>query len=107
MLLNDGVYNGKRLLSNSTVNAMIMNQIGDLDLEGNKFGLGFMITTEKGSSMFPNQVGTFGWGGAYSTVYWADPKEKMVTLFYRQMWGAHGTELDNKFRVLAYQALND
>ena len=107
MLLNDGVYNGKRLLSSSTVNAMIMNQIGDLDLEGNKFGLGFMITTEKGSSMFPNQVGTFGWGGAYSTVYWADPKEKMVTLFYRQMWGAHGTELDNKFRVLAYQALND
>jgi CubicO group peptidase (beta-lactamase class C family) len=107
MLLNDGVYNGKRFLSSSTVRMMTMNQIGDLDLEGNKFGLGFMITTEKGSSMYPNQVGTYGWGGAFSTVYWVDPKEKMVTLLYRQMWGSHGSELDNKFRVLAYQALND
>jgi len=107
MLVNGGVYDGKRILSGNTVRLMTMNQIGDLNLEDDKFGLGFRVTTEKGSSLFPNQVGTFGWGGAFSTVYWADPKEKMVTLFYRQMWGAHGSELDNKFRVLAYQALNE
>jgi CubicO group peptidase (beta-lactamase class C family) len=107
MLLNGGVCDGKRILSSNTVRLMTMNQIGDLSLEDDKFGLGFRITTEKGSRLFPNQPGTFGWGGAFSTVYWVDPKEKMVTILYRQMWGTHGGELDSKFRVLAYQALND
>ena len=28
-------------------------------------------------------------GGAFSTTYWIDPKEKIVVLLYRQMWGSH------------------
>jgi len=107
MLLNGGEYNGKRLLSRNTVRMMTMNQIGDLDLEGDKFGLGFRVTSEKGSGMYPNQAGSYGWGGAFATVYWVDPKEKMITILYRQMWGTLGGEIDNKFRVLVYQALND
>jgi CubicO group peptidase (beta-lactamase class C family) len=107
MLLNGGEYNGVRILSSNTVRMMTMNQIGDLNLDQDKFGLGFKITTEKGSSLFPNQAGTYSWGGAFSTAYWVDPKEKMITLFYRQMWGTHGSDIDNKFRVLAYQALTD
>jgi CubicO group peptidase (beta-lactamase class C family) len=107
MLLNKGEYGGKRLLSRNTVRMMTMNQIGDLSLDENKFGLGFQVTTESGSRLFPSQAGTYGWGGAFSTVYWVDPKEKMIVILYRQMWGSYGSELDGKFRVLAYQALND
>ncbi len=107
MLLNGGEYNGKRILSSNTVRMMTMNQIGDLNLEGDKFGLGFKICSENGSGLFPNQPGTYSWGGAFSTAYWVDPKEKMITIIYRQMWGTHDQEIDNKFRVLAYQALND
>ena len=107
MLLNGGEYNGKRILSSNTVRMMTMNQIGDLNLEGDKFGLGFRICSEKSSALFPNQPGTYSWGGAFSTAYWVDPKEKMITIIYRQMWGTHGGDIDNKFRVLAYQALDD
>lgn len=107
MLLNGGEYNGKRILSSNTVRMMTMNQIGDLNLEGDKFGLGFRICSEKSSGLFPNQPGTYSWGGAFSTAYWVDPKEKMITIIYRQMWGTHGADIDNKFRVLAYQALDD
>ncbi|HTS46066.1 MAG TPA: serine hydrolase domain-containing protein [Puia sp.] len=107
MLLNGGEYNGKRLLSRNTVRMMTMNQIGDLSLDENKFGLGFMVTTERGSAAFPSQEGTYSWGGAFSTSYWVDPKEKMIVVFYLQMWGAHTGEVSSKFRVLAYQALND
>ena len=71
-----------------------------------KFGLGFAIVTEQGSSKLPNQEGTFTWGGAFSTNYWVDPKEKMVVLLYRQMWGSH-SEIDDKFKVLVYQAIAD
>jgi CubicO group peptidase (beta-lactamase class C family) len=107
MLLNNGEYNGKQYLSRNTVRMMTMNQIGDLLLDENKFGLGFEIVTEKGSSMFPHNIGTYSWGGAFSTTYWVDPKEKMVVLLYRQMWGSHGSDIDQKFKVLVYQALND
>jgi len=106
MLLNGGEYNGKRLLTRNTIRMMTMNQIGDLNLDENKFGLGFAVVTERGSSQFPMPAGTYGWGGAFSTVYWVDPKEKIITILYRQMWGTHGGEIDNKFRVLVYQALN-
>lgn len=107
MLLNGGKYNGQQLLSRNSVRMMTMNQIGDLTLgDDEKFGLGFAIATEKSSAKFPMQVGTFTWGGAFSTTYWVDPKEKIVGLLYRQMWGSHG-EIDNLFRVLVYQAISD
>jgi CubicO group peptidase (beta-lactamase class C family) len=107
MLVNGGVYNGKRLLSRNSVRIMTMNQIGDLNVGADKFGLGFRVVTENSSRLSPWQAGTFSWGGAFATTFWADPKEQMVAILYRQMWGPHGTEIDDKFRVLVYQALND
>ena len=85
---------------------MTMNQIGDIPYRGyDKFGLGFQIVSEKNGDV-PAQPGSYSWGGAYATSYWVDPKEKIITILYRQMWGTHGGEIDNKFRVLVYQALN-
>jgi len=105
MLLNGGTYNGKRILSRNVVRMMTMNQIGDLNLGNNKFGLGFGITTEKGSSILPTPVGVFEWGGAFSTTYWVDPKEKIVAIFYRQLWGSTIGDIAGKFKVLVYQAV--
>ena len=107
MLLNNGVYNGKRLLSRNTVRIMTMNQIGDVPFGNDKFGLGFQVVTEKGSSRTLAQEGTYSWGGAFATSYWVDPKEKMVLLFYRQLQGTTHGDLPDKFRVLTYQAIND
>lgn len=107
MLLNGGEYNGKRLLARNTVRMMTMNQIGDISRGGNKFGLGFGITTESGSSILPTPAGVFEWGGAFATTYWVDPKEKIVALIYRQLWGTTHGEAANKFKVLVYQALID
>jgi CubicO group peptidase (beta-lactamase class C family) len=107
MLLNNGVYNGKRLLSRNTVRIMTMNQIGDLSRGDDKFGLGFQIVSERGSARTPAQMGTYGWGGAFATSYWVDPKEKLVLLFYRQLQGTTHSDLPEKFRALAYQAIND
>jgi len=107
MLVNGGEYDGKRLLSRNTVRIMTMNQIGDLSLTEDKFGLGFRVVTENSSRLSPWQAGTFSWGGAFSTIFWADPKEKIVAVLYRQSWGSHDSEMEAKFRVLVYQALND
>ena len=107
MLLNNGVYNGKRILSRNSVRLMTMNQIGDLSRGDDKFGLGFQIVSEKGSARTPAQTGTYGWGGAFATSYWVDPKEKLVILFYRQLQGSTHGDVVEKFRALVYQAIND
>lgn len=107
MLLNGGEYNGRRFLSRHSVRMMTMNQIGDINRGANKFGLGFGITTEKGSSLLPTPEEVFEWGGAFATTYWADPKEKIIGIFYRQLWGSTFGEIANKFKVLVYSALND
>lgn len=112
MLLNGGEYNGVRLIAHNTVRMMTMNQIGDLFVNlgvptESKFGFGFALTTEEGSRLTPSQTGTYAWGGVFSTSYWVDPKEHMVVLLYRQMWGSHISDTDKAFRPLVYQAIND
>ena len=110
MLLNNGVYNGKRLLSRKGVDLFTTsNQTGTLFPDPNGyFSLGFSVINEKGHSQDLNSVGTFSWGGAFSTHYFADPKEKLCLVLMKQMWGANvGGELDKKFDVLVYQALDD
>ena len=107
MMLNEGELNGVRLLSRNTVRMMTMNQIGDVNFGDNKFGLGFGITTEKGSAKLPTPEGVFEWGGAFSTGYWADPKEKLIGIIYRQMWHNSNYDAADKFKVLTYQAIVD
>jgi CubicO group peptidase (beta-lactamase class C family) len=107
MLLNGGEYNGVRILARNSVRMMITNQIGDLNVDQNKFGFGFAIVTENGSRLSPTQEGTYSWGGAFSTTYWVDPKEKMVVLLYCQMWGSHIADVNKAFKPLVYQAIND
>jgi CubicO group peptidase (beta-lactamase class C family) len=112
MLLNGGEYNAVRLLAHNTVRMMTMNQIGDLFVNlgvqtENKFGFGFSVITENGSRLTPSQAGTYAWGGVFSTSYWVDPKEDMMVLIYRQMWGPHVADTDKAFKPLVYQAIND
>ena len=106
MLLNKGEYNGKRILSRSSIRMMTSNQIGDIDFGDDKFGLGFGIVTEKGAAKTPVSPGTFSWGGMFSSSYWIDPKEKIIAQFFLQQFpNSHG-EIHEKFKALVYQAIN-
>jgi CubicO group peptidase (beta-lactamase class C family) len=105
MLLNGGIYNGKRILSPRTVELMTNNQL-DFHFNGtNDFGLGFEIVTEKAAKRDPKNKGSFSWGGYYGTTYWADPKEKLVCLIMTQQTpNSHG-ELTSKFTTMVYSSL--
>jgi CubicO group peptidase (beta-lactamase class C family) len=108
MLLNGGIYNGKRVLGRNTVDMMITNQIGEVPYSNqDKFGLGFSIITDKSQGRTPANAGTFAWGGAFATSYWVDPKEKMVYLFFRQLQNTTKGEMVEKFRAMVYQAIQD
>jgi CubicO group peptidase (beta-lactamase class C family) len=107
MLLNKGEYNGKRLLARRTVELMTCNQIGDINLGKDKFGLGFEITTASGQARLGISEGSFSWGGYFATTYWADPKERLVCLIFIQQSPFSHSEITDKFRAMVYQALAD
>ncbi|RFS13378.1 serine hydrolase [Emticicia sp. C21] len=105
MLLNGGKYNGQQLLSPVIINMMIHNQIGDIKLGNKKFGLGFALTTEAEAARLTPSEGTFDWGGAYSTAYWADPKEGIIGMIMTQKIPNSYADIGEKFKVMVYQAI--
>lgn len=107
MLLNGGIYNGQRILSPAIIRMMTSNQIGDLSLGVKKFGLGFGLTTGAEAARLPPSQGTFDWGGAFATTYWADPEEGIIGLLFTQKYPNTYGELNGKFRVLVYQTLTE
>jgi CubicO group peptidase (beta-lactamase class C family) len=108
MLLNGGELFGARLLSPASVRAMISNQTGSLyTQEGMGFGLGFAIVEDIGRTGRLASLGEFGWGGAYFTTYWVAPAEGVVAQMMTQLLPAGGSDLQDKFRTLVYQALVD
>lgn len=105
MLLNNGVYNGKRILSPRSIELMTSNQL-DFPYNGSDgFGLGFAITSAKSAAKNPRSEGSFAWGGYYGTTYWADPKRNLVCLIMTQHTpNSHG-EIAQKFEALVYASL--
>ncbi len=107
MLLNGGAYNGHRLLSPASVRLMHTNQLGSIPFGGNGFGLGFEIVSEANAGKKLASVGTYSWGGMFSSSYWIDPKEKIVAqLFLNQYPNSHG-EIHDKFQTLVYSAIEE
>lgn len=108
MLLNDGELDGTRLLSRKSVELMRANHTGvkyTQDTRG--FGLGFWVNTDLGYFSELGSEGSYGWGSAYFPQYLVDPNEKLVALFMTQLRPAGGLDLNQKFKILVYQALVD
>jgi CubicO group peptidase (beta-lactamase class C family) len=104
MLLNGGIYNGKRILSPRSVELMTSNQL-DFHYNGtNDFGLGFEIVTEKSANRNPRNMGSYSWGGYYGTTYWVDPKEKLVCLIMTQHTPNGHADLMNKITAVIYSS---
>lgn len=104
LFLNKGTFNGRRLLSRKTVELMLTDQLPNLQ---NEFGLGFGLETPANDFMSPVSIGSFSWGGAFSTEYWADPKEDLIGLLYTNIYNNPIYDLGNKFKALTYQAIAD
>ena len=102
MLLNKGAFEGTRLLSEASVDAMIANQIGSINVETqlttnparssnfpigagvDKFGLGFQITASNAGNPDLRAAGSFSWGGIFNTHFWGDPERGIVAVILMQ-----------------------
>lgn len=109
MMENKGILNGARLLSPSTVRLMTSNHLASniWFTPGRGFGLGFEIVIDEGLSGVPGSEGQFGWGGAYGSTYWVDPKEELIVVYFTQLRPGSIVKDQQKLRTLIYQALVD
>jgi CubicO group peptidase (beta-lactamase class C family) len=110
MLLNGGQLDGARLLSRKTIELMTQNHIGDKiklwdSLPGERFGLGFSVRTDLGESANLGSVGMYGWGGAFGTIFWVDPKEQMFGILMIQLRPYDHVNIRQDMRTMAYQAV--
>jgi CubicO group peptidase (beta-lactamase class C family) len=109
MYLNKGEYNGVRLLSRTTVEMIMANQIGDHWAGGPKhYGLAFSVVNPDGIAYGgEGGLGTFDWGGYFNTQYFADPGEQLIGILMKQTQGAEGDETGWKFRQMVFATIND
>lgn len=108
MMLNQGQYEGKRLLSRKTVQLMSSDNLGTIPGmgPGMGFGLGFAVSKAPGEAGMMGSPGEFNWGGAAGTKFWIDPQEEMIGIFMIQIL-PNTPDYGTEFRVLAYQAIAD
>lgn len=108
MLLNGGALDGARLLSPKTVELMTASHTADLPGSGlvgagAQFGLGFRVVTDVAATQTLGSNGLYGWSGIYGTVFWVDPKERLVAIMLVQRYP--GSTVAGAFQPLVYQAL--
>ena len=109
MYLNEGEFNGNRLLSRTTVETILTNQIPYIseDIEA-VHGLAFGLVDQKRHDLGGSgSEGTFEWGGYFNTQYFADPKEDIVAILLKQIQRTRTDDTAAKFRILVNQAIAD
>lgn len=107
MLLNGGVFEGKRLLGPKTVSWMARNHIGDLKsfrTPGTRFGLGLAVVEDPGASGLPYSKGTYYWSGSQGTIFWIDPTEDLVGVLMVQLT-PNPLKLRERFSALVYASI--
>jgi len=113
MLLNGGELDGVRVLGRRTVDLMVGNHTGNMEIPitGPGFHWGLGVATYHGRDRLApliRSVGTYGWDGAAGTGYWADPREDLLGVCLTQVMQAGmmpNNDYQDTFQRLAFQAL--
>lgn len=121
MMMDGGVLDGARILSPKTVALMTANHLpdgGDLASlsqsmfseatnAGVGFGLGFAVTMDPARTMLPGTAGEYYWGGMFSTAFFIDPIERIITVFMAQLSPSSTYPVRRELRTMIYAALVD
>ncbi len=105
MMLNNGLYEGKRILSSRTVEEMISCQSpASRFLELLCYGLGWQRVNRLHAALRLTAVGMYGHSGYFGTAGWIDPTNDFIRIFLMQREGGSEEEI-NEFMRLARSAI--
>lgn len=112
MLLREGEFGGKRLLSAESVKRFRDIQTGELVVgftPGNGWGLGCCVIREPQGVTGTLSPGTFGHGGAYGTQGWIDPvtgRVQVLMIQYANIGNGDASDLRRAFHEAVAVSLN-
>lgn len=113
MMLDGGVYNGRRILSENSVRELTRTQTGEIKTgftDGMSWGLQFQVVKEPQGVTSMLSPGTFGHGGAYGTQSWADPVNQTIYILMIQRRGFNNGDnspVRKAFQQAAFSALHE
>lgn len=119
LLLNEGEYEGARILEAETVQLMMTDHLGDtpalLPWIGGDTGAGFgyggsvqITSTPEQEAAAGRYPGQFGWGGAARTNFWVDPENDAIGIIMLQFFGGEDPQIHRDFQALTLaQTRND
>jgi CubicO group peptidase (beta-lactamase class C family) len=120
MLRAGGALDGVRVIGTRTLDLMVHNHLKDnQDLTqaaiggfsetsnaGIGFGLGFAMTIDQ-TLTGGLSSGDFYWGGAASTIFWADQEEDLSVVFMTQLMPSATFNFRGQLKSLIYSAIED
>jgi CubicO group peptidase (beta-lactamase class C family) len=90
MLLNGGVFEGKRYLSEEAIKQMTSIQTGDIMVNPDEgYGVGWFVKKKDNEGPSP---GSFGHRGARRTVMWVDPANQLVMVLLVERFDMTGDQ---------------
>ena len=109
MLLNKGIFKGKRILSEKAVELM-QTEAPARHLEpspGCVWGLGVQIRQNPQKGNLPVTEGTYGWSGAFGTHFFVSPKDNLECVFATNVSniGGSSSKVSQKVEELVFNIL--
>jgi len=104
IFINDGKFKGKQIIEKTTNDLIYKNQLSD---EFNtSIGLVFGITSKNDEWFNEGKTeGVLHWGGYWNTNFFADDKNKLIALIYKQTQNTSENSW-GKFREIIYQSID-
>ena len=108
MLLNKGVFNGKKILSSESYKVLISNQLNENNSRFSGFGMGITlgIALDSKKILLMRGDNSFFWGGAAKTKFWVDPENNLTVVHMTQLIGTP-RDLTNKIDKLIYKEIKN
>ena len=109
MLLDGGMFKGRRILSRLAVAEMTKNQtlniLSAVTHRPAYYGLGWALSGNPMNDFPLTSPGSFGHNGAFGAIVWIDPKEQLIRIFLEHRFGFF--KESNVFMAMAGAAVVD
>jgi CubicO group peptidase (beta-lactamase class C family) len=105
MMLNNGVYEGRRYLSPFSVHLMTEAHTTAIHpvgwMRGAEYGLAWEVVTDPLGELAGHSKGSYGHGGAFGTQGWIDPQNDLISILLIQRADGGTDSLRNVFLNMA------
>ena len=103
MLLNGGIFNGKKIISQESINMMTKSYS---KMEGDPFDYGFSLFVLRDPDLdgTNSSKGIFGWSGYHNTHFWIDQEKNLFGLFMTRA-REFSIGIQKEFRRAVYSSL--